>query len=148
MARSFSSQALATGSILVALAVLCMKIVAWRLTGSVALYSDAMESFVNVAGAVLAWGAIWIAERPADKGHPFGHHKAANFSAIAEGSLIVVAAVLILQEAVMALGASTQPEIGAVGLAVSGVALVMNFVWARVLIGAGQQRRSPALEAN
>lgn len=148
MARRLSSQALATGSILVALAVLAMKIVAWRLTGSVALYSDAMESFVNVAGALLAWGAIWFAERPADKGHPFGHHKAENFSAIAEGSLIVVAAVLILQEAVMALGATARPEIGAIGLGVSGVALVLNFVWARVLIGAGQLRRSPALEAN
>lgn len=131
-----------------ALAVLFMKIVAWRLTGSVALYSDAMESFVNVAGAVLAWGAIWFAELPADKGHPFGHHKAENFSAIAEGSLIVVAAVMILQEAVTALRAAEQPEIGAVGLAVSGGALVLNFAWARVLIGAGQHRRSPALEAN
>ncbi len=149
MLDSRSSHALALGSITVALLVLALKGVAWYLTGSVALYSDAMESFVNVAGAVLAWIAIRIAERPADTGHPFGHHKAENFSAIAEGSLIVVAAILILQEAVGALfAAGALADLDPWGLVVNAVAMVINLLWARVLIIAGQRRRSPALNAS
>lgn len=148
MLQSRSSSLLAFGSIVVALTVLALKVVAWRLTGSIALYSDAMESFVNVAGAVLAWVAIRIAERPADSSHPFGHHKAENFSAIAEGSLIVVAALLILQEAIGALWSPGLERLGPVGLAVNAVAMVVNLVWAQVLISAGRKRRSPALDAN
>ncbi len=148
MVQSQSSQSLALGSVAVALSVLALKIVAWQLTGAVALYSDAMESFVNVAGALLAWTAIRIADRPADKSHPFGHHKAENLSAIAEGSLIVLAAVLILQEAWGALLSPNLERLGVVGLAVNSLAMVINLVWARVLITAGARRRSPALSAN
>ncbi|MDV7142286.1 cation diffusion facilitator family transporter [Tropicimonas sp. TH_r6] len=148
MVQSKSSQTLALGSLAVALFVLALKIAAWQLTGAVALYSDAMESFVNVAGALLAWIAIRIADRPADKSHPFGHHKAENLSAIAEGSLIVLAAVLILQEAGGAIFSPDLERLGPLGLAVNAVAMVINLVWARVLITAGTRRRSPALSAN
>lgn len=148
MLASRSSNALAIGSILVALGVLALKIAAWQLTGSVALYSDAMESFVNVAGAIIAWAAIRYAERPADSGHPFGHHKAENFSAIAEGTLIVVAATLIIQEALGAFWSPNIEELGPLGLAVNATAMVVNLLWARVLIGAGFRRRSPALTAS
>ncbi|EEX09428.1 cation diffusion facilitator family transporter [Ruegeria lacuscaerulensis ITI-1157] len=143
-----SSQSLAVGSVAVALLVLALKIWAWRLTGSVALYSDAMESLVNVVAALLAWFAIRMAERPADTNHPFGHHKAENFSAIAEGTLIVLAAILILQEAWGALFAPHLDQLGPVGLAVNAAAMVLNLIWARVLIAAGGQRRSPAMTAN
>lgn len=143
-----SSQSLAIGSVAVALLVLALKIWAWRLTGSVALYSDAMESLVNVVAALLAWFAIRMAERPADTNHPFGHHKAENFSAIAEGTLIVLAAILILQEAWGALFAPGLDQLGPVGLAVNAAAMVLNLIWARVLIAAGAQRRSPAMTAN
>lgn len=147
MTDRMSSKGLALASIAVALVVLALKFVAWLLTGSVALYSDALESFVNVAGAVLAWIAIRIAERPADKNHPFGHHKAENFSAIAEGTLILLAALLVIQEA---WGALWQPELerlGPAGMIVNAVAMVINGLWARLLIRAGARRRSPALSA-
>lgn len=143
-----SSQALAIGSVAVSLLVLLLKVLAWHLTGSVALYSDAMESLVNVVGALLAWFAIRMAERPADSNHPFGHHKAENFSAIAEGTLIVLAAILIIQEAWGALFAPHLDQLGPIGLAVNAAAMVLNLVWARVLISAGQKRRSPAMTAN
>ena len=107
------------GSIAVSLFVLGLKVVAWQMTGSVALYSDAMESFVNVAGAGLAWLAIRIADQPADDGHQFGHHKAENFSAIAEGSLIVVAAILVIREAWSALWAPSMEHLDTIGLIVS-----------------------------
>lgn len=90
---------LATGSILLGLLVLALKTLAWRLTGSVALMSDALESIVNVATAVAALVAIRVAQRPADDGHPYGHHKAEFFSAVLEGVLIIVAALVILHEA-------------------------------------------------
>ncbi|MEM9105463.1 MAG: cation diffusion facilitator family transporter, partial [Pseudomonadota bacterium] len=82
-------------SILVAAVVLALKAIAWWITGSIALYSDALESVINVATAAFAWVAIRISERPADKNHPFGHHKAEYFSAVVSGILIVGAALLI-----------------------------------------------------
>ncbi|MCD0166255.1 cation transporter, partial [Deinococcus sp. 14RED07] len=83
---------LALGSILVAVVVLALKYVAYLMTGSVALYSDALESIINVAAAVAALIALRVAARPADANHPYGHTKAEYFSAVAEGVLIVLAA--------------------------------------------------------
>ncbi|SDI17201.1 cation diffusion facilitator family transporter [Aliiruegeria lutimaris] len=139
---------LALGSLLVALTVLALKITAWKMTGSVALYSDAMETVVNVAGAIIAWMAIRFAARPPDANHPFGHHKAENFSAIAEGTLIVVAAILILQQAIAALWEPESLDLSVVGLSVNAAAAMANLLWSRVLIGAGTRRRSPALDAS
>ncbi|MCD0170586.1 cation transporter, partial [Deinococcus sp. 23YEL01] len=76
---------LALGSILVAVVVLALKYVAYLMTGSVALYSDALESIINVAAAVAALIALRVAARPADANHPYGHTKAEYFSAVAEG---------------------------------------------------------------
>ena len=73
-----------------------LKFVAWRMTGSIALYSDALESIVNVIAAGAAFWAIRVSHKPADPGHPFGHHKAEYFSAVLEGVLIGIAAVLII----------------------------------------------------
>ena len=83
---------LAIGSIAVGALVLALKTLAWWMTGSVALLSDALESTVNLAAAFAALAEIRVAARPADDNHPFGHHKAEFFSAVLEGVLIIVAA--------------------------------------------------------
>lgn len=131
-----------------AIFVLGLKMFAWWVTGSVALLSDALESIVNVVAAVIAWGAIRYASRPADAEHPFGHHKAEYLSAVIEGVLIVVAAMLIVQEAVPKLWAPTVMQQPALGLAINFAAGVINVVWASILIRAGRRHRSPALLAD
>ena len=93
----------AAGSIAVALAVMALKYLAFLVTGSVALYSDALESIVNLVTAITALVAIQIGAQPADKNHPFGHSKAEYLSAVIEGALIIVAALLIFREAYDAL---------------------------------------------
>ncbi|MCG6114570.1 MAG: cation diffusion facilitator family transporter [Mesorhizobium sp.] len=139
---------LALISIFVALVVVALKFWAWRITGSVALYSDALESTVNVIAALVAWYAIRVSFTPADDEHPFGHHKAEYLSAVAEGVLIVIAALLILREAVGAM-LEPQPLLQAnMGLAVSIVSTIINGVWAWVLIDTGRKERSPALVAD
>jgi cation diffusion facilitator family transporter len=90
---------LAGGSILVGVVVLALKSLAYFMTGSVALLSDAIESIVNVVTAIAAFIAIRLSAKPADEEHPYGHHKAEYFSAVLEGVLIVIAAVAILREA-------------------------------------------------
>jgi cation diffusion facilitator family transporter len=90
---------IATGSIVVGIVVLALKTLAWWMTGSIALLSDALESTVNVATAIAALIAIRLASRPADANHPYGHHKAELFSAILEGVMIIIAALLIMREA-------------------------------------------------
>lgn len=131
-----------------AIFVMGLKLLAWWVTGSVALLSDALESTVNVIAAVIAWGAIGYAARPADATHPFGHHKAEYFSAVIEGVLIVVAALLILQEAVPKLWAPTLLDQPVLGLAINLVAALLNAGWAAILIRAGRRHRSPALTAD
>lgn len=135
-------------SILVALAAMGIKYLAYLKTGSVALYSDALEGIVNVITAVLALLAVRISARPADRHHPFGHHKAEYLSAVIEGVLILVAAGLILKEAYGALLAPRRLTEPALGLAISGLATALNAGWARFLIAWGTRRRSPALVAD
>jgi cation diffusion facilitator family transporter len=137
----------AYGSIAVAIAVWGLKLAAYWQTASAALYSDAMESAVNVATAVMALYAVRLAQRPADRRHQFGHHKAEYFSAVIEGVLIAVAAVLILQEA---WDAFVRPRtLGDLGqaLALNGLATVINGAWCAFLIVWGGRQRSPALVA-
>ena len=139
---------LALISVLVGAVVLGLKFWAWWITGSVALLSDALESIVNVAASVLAVLALWVAAYPADAQHPYGHHKAEYLSAVVEGVLIVIAAVVILREAVMALMAERFIEAPWSGLVFNGVATALNAVWAVVLLRASQRYRSPALRAD
>jgi len=139
---------LAFWSIVIAFVVLGLKLLAWQLTGSVALYSDALESTVNVIAAVAAFWAIRVSHTPADQDHPFGHHKAEYFSAVLEGVLIVVAALLILVEVARAWNAPATLDEPWMGLAVNGFASVINLVWAQILIGTGRAQRSPALVAD
>jgi cation diffusion facilitator family transporter len=142
------SERIAAGSIAVGLLVLALKVLAWRLTGSVALMSDALESTVNVATAVAAMVAIRIAQRPPDHDHPYGHHKAEFFSAVLEGVMIILAALLILRAAWQAVQAPVLPETPGLGLAINAGAGCLNAVWAYVLITRGRRLRSPALLAD
>jgi cation diffusion facilitator family transporter len=139
---------IAAVSVAVGLAVLGMKLVAWHLTGSVALFSDALESIVNVAASTAALIAISYSARPADANHPYGHHKAEYFSVVLEGVLIIVAAILILREAYLAYLSPRMFDAPAEGLAISVVASVVNGVWSWFLIREGRRRRSPALVAD
>ena len=139
---------LAGWSIAVACLVFVLKILAWRITGSVALFSDALESVINVVTALLAWLAIRISHVPADKGHPFGHYKAEYFSAVVAGVLIVVAALLIFTEAISALAAPRDLNEPLSGMAVNAVAAIINGLWAWRLIREGRRSRSPALAAD
>ncbi len=141
-------QRLAAGSIAVGLVVLALKYLAWHLTGSVALLSDAIESIVNVATAVAALIAIRFAAQPADANHPYGHHKAEYISAVIEGALIIVAALAIFREAYAAFLAPRLVEAPWLGLAVNGVATAINAIWCYVLITQGRKRKSPALVAD
>jgi cation diffusion facilitator family transporter len=134
------------GSIAVAAAVLGLKFAAYWQTGSAALYSDALESIVNLVTAVVALYAIDVAHRPADRRHQFGHHKAEYFSAVLEGVLIVVA-LLILHEAWDALARPRALEHLATGIGLNALATVVNAGWCAFLIGWGGRQRSPALVA-
>lgn len=139
---------LASGSVAIALAVLALKVGAWWLTGSVALMADALESVVNVATAIAALAAVHYASLPADANHPYGHAKVEYFSAVLEGALILGAAAMILHEAWGAFLAPRAPEASVVGLAISGVATVINGGWAWMLGRRGKAIRSPALMAD
>ena len=139
---------LAFWGIPLAFGVMGLKMVAWWVTGSVALLSDALESTVNVIAAFIAFFVIRYAQKPADDDHPFGHHKAEYLSAVVEGVLIVVAALMIVREAASALFAPALPEAPVLGLAINVAAAVINAVWANILIRAGKRYRSPALVAD
>jgi cation diffusion facilitator family transporter len=139
---------LAFWGIPLALAVMGLKMLAWYVTGSVALLSDGLESTVNVIAAFIAWMVVGYAAKPADEDHPFGHYKAEYVSAVVEGVLIVVAALLIVQEAAGALVAPALPDAPALGLAINAGAAAINAIWAYMLIRAGRTYRSPALNAD
>ncbi len=143
-----STVKIAIGSIFIGVAVFALKYAAYLMTGSVALYSDALESIVNVAAAVAALIAIWVATRPADEDHPYGHHKAEYFSAGLEGALIIVAALAIFREAWGALSAPRELQWDNPGLLVNAAAGVLNGAWSWVLIRYGRRLNSPALEAD
>ncbi len=140
--------AIAGASLLVGLLVLGLKFLAWYLTGSIALYSDALESIVNVVTAIVALIAVRLAQRPADAALQYGYHKAEYFSAVVVGVMIIVAAILILREAYFGLRAPELPDAPVQGLLISGVATVFNLVWAQVLLRYGRKASSPAIEAD
>lgn len=139
---------LALGSIGVGVLVLGLKFLAWRLTGSVALYSDALESIINVATAVAAFVAVRVSAMPADDNHPYGHTKAEYLSAVIEGVLIILAALAILREAWAGFIAPRPIDAPALGLAITGLATLLNMAWGMLLIRRGRRMRSPALAAD
>jgi len=135
-------------SIGAAFATIALKSGAYWLTDSVGLLSDAIESFVNLAGAVVALIMLTIAARPADEEHVYGHSKAEYFASVTEGILILGAAIGIIITAIQRLIAPRPLEQLGIGLAVSIIASVINFVVARVLLNAGKRRQSITLEAD
>lgn len=139
---------IATVTIAVAVAVMGIKYWAFAVTGSAALLSDALESVVNVIAALAAFWAIQVSHKPADKDHPFGHHKAEYFSAVLEGVLIVVAALLIFREAWLAYLQPRTLTAPLLGIAINAVATLVNLGWSLFLIRAARRRRSPALDAD
>lgn len=139
---------LAIAGIGIGILVLALKYAAYYLTGSVALYSDALESIVNVATAVAAFVALRVSAKPPDSNHPYGHHKAEYLSAVLEGVLIVIAAIAILQKAYFGLQAPQPIQAPAVGLVINGLATVINAMWCAVLFRFGRRNRSPALLAD
>ncbi len=139
---------IAAGSIFVGLVVLALKGAAWWLTGSAALYSDALETVVNVAASGVAMAALWVALRPADVNHPYGHDKAEFVAAVVEGVLIVVAAVSILQHAWKVWWHPHPLHAAALGVALNLGATALNSAWAAVLFRAARSGRSAALRAD
>jgi cation diffusion facilitator family transporter len=142
------AERIAIGSILVGCVVLALKLLAWRMTGSVALYSDALESIVNVAASIVALVAIRVARMPADANHPYGHEKAEFLAAVVEGGLILVAALAILHEAWFAFWAPRALEQAWVGLGINALATMLNAGWGLYLINRGKHLRSMALAAD
>ena len=139
---------LAAASILVALVVMAIKYVAYLRTGSVALYSDALESIVNVITAVAALIAVRVSAQPADRNHPFGHHKAEYFSAGLEGALIVIAALMILNQAHDAWSNPRTLTAPGEGIAINAFAGAINAAWAWHLVRRGREWKSPAISAD
>ena len=135
-------------SVSVALATIALKTGAWWLTGSVSLLSDALESLVNLAGAIFALMMVTVAAQPPDEGHPYGHHKAEYFSSGFEGVLILVAAMAIIVAAGFRF-ASPQPieQLG-IGLSLSVISSVMNGALATAMLRKAREHRSMALEGD
>ncbi len=135
-------------SIAAAIATILLKGIAWKMTGSVGLLSDAIESFVNLAGAVMALWMLTLAALPADDDHAHGHDKAEYFSSAFEGFLILLAALSIAYTAINRLMNPLPLDAVGVGLLVSVVASIINFAVARTLMRAGREHNSITLEAD
>lgn len=135
-------------SVVVAILTITLKTLAWWITDSVGLLSDAMESLVNLASAVFGLVMVTVAAQPADAEHPYGHHKAEYFSSGFEGILIIVAAVGIIWAASHRIFDPQPIEQVGLGLVLSVISSVLNGVLAWVMFGAAKAHRSIALEAD
>ena len=135
-------------SIVTAAVIILLKASAYVLTGSIGFLSDALESGANILAAIITLAALTVAARPPDREHTFGHSKAEYLSSGAEGSLILVAAVVIAVQAVQRLLHPEPLEQVGLGVVVSAVAAAANFGVARVLMRAGKRHRSAALTAD
>lgn len=147
-ANLLTPQRLLWVSVAVAITTITLKTLAWYVTGSVGLLSDAMESFVNLASAVFALMMVTIAKRPADDDHPYGHHKAEYFSSGFEGILIVGVAFGIIWAAGSRLLTPQPLEALGWGLALSVLSSGLNGLLAWVMFSAAKAHRSIALEAD
>lgn len=135
-------------SVGVAVLTISLKTIAYLVTGSVGLLSDALESIVNLVGALMALGMLTIAARPADENHTYGHTKAEYFSSGVEGTLILLAAVSIAYAAIQRLIVPKPLEQVGIGLLVSVAASLANLAVALILRRAGKQYNSISLTAN
>src|SRR5437588_9142304 len=135
-------------SVVAALATMTVKFIGYFLTGSVGLFSDAAESVVNLVAALVALWAITLAARPEDEEHTFGHTKSEYFSSGVEGALILVAALIIVVEAIPRLLHPQPLEQVGLGLAFSVAGAVINGTLAWFMLQAGKQLRSISLQAD
>jgi len=135
-------------SVVAAVLTFVLKLAAWRLTGSVGLLSDALESLANLAAAFVALGSLAVAARPADEDHAFGHSKAEYFAAGVEGTLIIGAAGAIGWNAVDRFFSPQALHEPFMGIAISIAASLVNLAVARVLIAVARRRDSVALGAD
>lgn len=135
-------------SVATAVVTIVLKMAAWYVTGSVGLLSDAAESVVNLVAALIAVGAVTVAERPADDDHQYGHSKAEYFSAGVEGAMIFIAAAFILVVSIERIINPAPLESMGLGLAISVVATAINAAVGVALIRAGTKHRSPTLKAD
>ena len=145
---AWSPRTLMWASVVVAIMTITLKTLAWWITDSVGLLSDAMESLVNLASAVFGLVMVTVAAQPADAEHPYGHHKAEYFSSGFEGILIIVAAIGIIWTASHRIFDPQPIEQVGLGLALSIISSVLNGLLAWVMFGAAKTHRSIALEAD
>jgi cation diffusion facilitator family transporter len=148
LAKAASPTLLLRVSIIVAIVTIAMKTLAWWITDSVGLLSDAMESLVNLASAIFALVMVTIARRPADADHPYGHHKAEYFSSGFEGLMILVAAIGIAWAAVQRLFHPQPLGMLGWGLALSVLSSALNGALAWAMLHSARQHRSIALEGD
>ena len=134
----------------VGVVLMAIKFFAWSVTGSTAIFSDALESIVNVLGAGFAFYSLYLAHQPADPEHPYGHGKVEFLSAGFEGGMILIASVVILVESVRAIVHNAGPSVDHLqwGFVSVAVAMVVHFVLGIYLIRAGKRHRSLTLEAD
>jgi cation diffusion facilitator family transporter len=135
-------------SIATSIATLALKFGAYFITGSVSLWSDAVEAFVNLAAGLVALGALTLAAQPADDRHAYGHDKAEYFSSGVEGALILVAALAIFWSAALRLVEPHPLERLGWGMVVAALAAAANFATARVMLKVAQQHDSITIEAD
>jgi cation diffusion facilitator family transporter len=135
-------------SIAAAIVTIALKAAAYWFTGSVGLLSDALESLINLAAAIVALFTLKIAAAPADEDHAFGHDKAEYFSSGIEGTLIFLAALSIIYAAIGRLIAPRELEQLGIGLMVSGAATAVNLAVGLILIRVGKKHHSLVLEAD
>ena len=138
----------AWGGLGVSVIALGLKFAAYWVTGSIALYSDALETTINVVGALTALIALWFSEQPADANHPYGHQKAEYIRAAVEAFMVLATAFAIGREAYFGWLNPRAPETPLVGIAFNGASGIVNLLWALFLIRVGRRWRSPALAAS
>jgi len=135
-------------AIIVGIAVFLLKVLAYLLSNSVALLSDAMESIINIVASVMMYLALTVASRPEDFDHKYGHYKAENISALIEGILIIIAAVVIVEASISRLLNPVPLENIDIGLLVSLGATSMNGALAAVMMREARKSQSMALEGD
>ena len=147
-AQLLSPRGMLWSSVVVAVVTITLKTLAWYITDSVGLLSDAMESLVNLASAIFGLMMVTVAAQPPDEDHPYGHHKAEYFSSGFEGILIIVAALGIIWAAGHRIFDPQPLEQVGWGLALSVASSALNAFLAWVMLGAAKTHRSIALEAD
>lgn len=135
-------------SITASILTIVIKYYAYKITDSVGFLSDAMESFINLGAAIVAYIMLTIASRPPDKEHPFGHDKAEYFSSLIEGILIIIASIGILYTAINRIYHPKALEELNLGILLSILATIINFITARILLFYGKKHNSITLEAD